>query len=80
MSNKKNDVNTLAKRFRGYYPVVIDVETGGFNAQQDALLEVAAMTLKWIKRVGYRLMKTPFPCCTFCGSKYRSNCTRFYGY
>ncbi|WGO84781.1 ribonuclease T [Arsenophonus apicola] len=46
MSNKKNDVNTLAKRFRGYYPVVIDVETGGFNAQQDALLEVAAMTLK----------------------------------
>ncbi|MDR5612548.1 MAG: ribonuclease T [Arsenophonus sp.] len=46
MSNKKNGVNTLAKRFRGYYPVVIDVETGGFNAQQDALLEVAAMTLK----------------------------------
>lgn len=46
MSNKKNDVNTLAKRFRGYYPVVIDVETGGLNAQQDALLEVAAMTLK----------------------------------
>ncbi|MFV9998311.1 MAG: ribonuclease T [Arsenophonus endosymbiont of Dermacentor nuttalli] len=46
MSNKKNSVNTLAKRFRGYYPVVIDVETGGFNAQNDALLEVAAMTLK----------------------------------
>ncbi|RXK34082.1 ribonuclease T [Arsenophonus endosymbiont of Bemisia tabaci Asia II 3] len=46
MSNKKNGDNTLAKRFRGYYPVVIDVETGGFNAQQDALLEVAAMTLK----------------------------------
>lgn len=46
MSNKKLFVNTLAKRFRGYYPVVIDVETGGFNAQQDALLEVAAITLK----------------------------------
>ncbi|MDT9587345.1 MAG: ribonuclease T [Candidatus Arsenophonus melophagi] len=46
MSNKKNDANTLAKRFRGYYPVVIDVETGGFNAQQDALLEIATITLK----------------------------------
>ncbi|SPP31247.1 Ribonuclease T [Arsenophonus endosymbiont of Aleurodicus floccissimus] len=46
MSNKTNGGNTLAKRFRGYYPVVIDAETGGFNAQQDALLEVAAMTLK----------------------------------
>lgn len=29
-------------RFRGYYPVVIDVETAGFNAQTDALLEIAA--------------------------------------
>jgi len=27
-------------------PVVIDVETGGFNAKKDALLEVAAVTLK----------------------------------
>lgn len=46
MYNKKNDANMLAKRFGGYYPVVIDVETGGFNAQQDALLEIAAITLK----------------------------------
>lgn len=38
--------NALEKRFRGYFPVVIDVETAGFNAQQDALLEVAAVTLK----------------------------------
>ncbi|MFG1496788.1 ribonuclease T [Saccharospirillum sp. HFRX-1] len=36
----------LSQRFRGYYPVVIDVETAGFNAQTDALLEVAAMTLR----------------------------------
>lgn len=27
-------------------PVVVDVETGGFNPQKDALLEVAAATLK----------------------------------
>jgi len=36
----------LATRFRGYLPVIIDVETAGFNAQSDALLEVAAVLLK----------------------------------
>ncbi|MBR9857413.1 MAG: ribonuclease T, partial [Gammaproteobacteria bacterium] len=39
----------LNERFRGYYPVVIDVETGGFNAKTDALLEIAAITLKMDK-------------------------------
>ena len=37
---------TMAGRFRGFLPVIIDVETGGFNASTDALLEVAAVTLK----------------------------------
>ena len=36
----------LAKRFRGFLPVIVDVETGGFNARTDALLEVAAVTLR----------------------------------
>ena len=36
----------LKDRFRGYYPVVIDVETAGFNPKTDALLEMAATTLK----------------------------------
>jgi ribonuclease T len=35
----------LSKRFRGFLPVIIDVETGGFNAQTDALLEIAAVTV-----------------------------------
>jgi ribonuclease T len=35
----------MAERFRGFLPVVVDVETGGFNAQTDALLEVAAVLL-----------------------------------
>jgi len=34
----------MARRFRGYLPVVVDVETGGFNAATDALLEIAAVT------------------------------------
>ncbi len=40
-----DDVNSLRGRFRGFYPVVIDVESAGFNAATDALLEIAAVTL-----------------------------------
>lgn len=36
----------VAKRFRGYLPVVVDVETGGFVAATDALLEIAAVMLE----------------------------------
>src|SRR5690606_12198294 len=36
----------LAQRFRGFLPVIVDVETGGFNAQSDALLEIAAVTVR----------------------------------
>ncbi|MBM89005.1 MAG: ribonuclease T [Gammaproteobacteria bacterium] len=36
----------LADRFRTYLPVVIDVETGGFNSNTDAILEVAAVVLE----------------------------------
>ncbi|MDF7680823.1 ribonuclease T [Enterobacteriaceae bacterium ESL0689] len=39
-------LNGLCDRFRGFYPVVIDVETAGFNPRTDALLEIAAITLK----------------------------------
>jgi len=45
MANKDN-INNLSQRFRGYYPVVIDVETSGFDAQTNALLEIAAVTLQ----------------------------------
>ena len=37
----------MADRFRGFLPVVVDVETGGFNARTDALLEIAAVLLKF---------------------------------
>jgi ribonuclease T len=35
----------MAERFRGFLPVIVDVETGGFDAERDALLEVAAITV-----------------------------------
>ncbi|GAA0784413.1 MULTISPECIES: ribonuclease T [Pseudomonadati] len=40
------DSNKFKHRFRGYFPVVIDVETAGFNANTDALLEIAVTMLK----------------------------------
>lgn len=45
-----NDLNLIesgmASRFRGFLPVVVDVETGGVNAKTDALLEIAAVLLE----------------------------------
>src|SRR5690606_18561518 len=36
----------MARRFRGFLPVVVDVESGGFNAATDALLEIAAVLIE----------------------------------
>lgn len=36
----------LAKRFRNLLPIVIDLETSGLNPQTNAILEIAAVTLK----------------------------------
>ena len=36
---------TWANRFRGFLPIVIDVETSGLESATDALLEIAAVTL-----------------------------------
>jgi len=35
----------IAQRFRGFLPIVVDVETAGFDAQRDALLEIAAVII-----------------------------------
>jgi ribonuclease T len=37
---------SIARRFRGFLPVVVDVETGGFDAQRHALLEIAASIIR----------------------------------
>lgn len=45
MTNLRDTKHPMANRFRGFLPVVVDVETAGFNARTDALLEIAAVTL-----------------------------------
>src|SRR3954464_11998130 len=37
----------MSRRFRAFLPVVVDVETGGFNSGTDALLEIAAVTIRF---------------------------------
>jgi ribonuclease T len=36
----------MARRFRGYLPVAVDIESGGFHAATDALLEIAAVFIE----------------------------------
>ena len=40
-----SDPTPMAQRFRGFLPVVVDVETGGFNEATDALLQIAAVLI-----------------------------------
>lgn len=37
---------SIVDRFRGFLPVVVDIETGGFNARTNALLEIAACIVR----------------------------------
>ena len=39
-----------ADRFRGFLPVVVDVECGGFDSERDALLEIAAVVIQMDER------------------------------
>lgn len=57
----------IAQRFRGFLPVIIDVETAGFDAKTDALLEIAAVILRMNSNGRLELAEThachvePFP-------------------
>lgn len=44
-SSGMTENHPIAERFRGFLPVVVDVETGGFDCLTDAVLEIAATTL-----------------------------------
>ena len=58
---------TISRRFRGFLPVVVDVETGGFNPDTDALLEIAVVLLdrdeagRWSQRETRSCHVEPFP-------------------
>lgn len=43
--SEQDYTSLIADRFRGFLPVIIDVETSGFNADTDAVLELAAVTI-----------------------------------
>jgi len=62
-----NDIPMMSNRFRGFLPIVIDVETGGFNPNTDALLEIAGVSIQ-IREDGslmrgetWRYHVVPFP-------------------
>ena len=67
MPEKERSDDAMARRFRGFLPVVVDVETGGFNAATDALLEIAAVMLRFtpegelVPSESYRYLVKPFP-------------------
>lgn len=44
-SANNNQISPLAQRFRKFLPVVVDVETAGFNPKTDALLEIAFLPI-----------------------------------
>ncbi|HEY0231705.1 MAG TPA: ribonuclease T [Dokdonella sp.] len=44
--NNPAPLSRMAQRFRGFLPVVIDVETGGFDCERHALLEIAAVIVR----------------------------------
>ncbi|MGN1392748.1 MAG: ribonuclease T [Succinivibrionaceae bacterium] len=80
-TNINTQQNTFSDRFRGFYPVIIDVETAGFNPKTDALLEVAAVTLKFdengclIQDEVFHANITPFP-----GAVLNESNLKFLGY
>lgn len=50
--------DSIAQRFRGYLPVVVDVETSGLNARTDALLEIAAVVIGMDEQGAVRPLQT----------------------
>jgi ribonuclease T len=46
MQTENDRPHPMATRFRGFLPVVVDVETAGFDPQRHALLEIAAVVMR----------------------------------
>ncbi len=61
MSDLFQKKDPIAQRFRGFLPVVVDLETAGFDPQRHALLEIAASILRMDARG--RLVPGPLLAC-----------------
>ena len=48
----------ISQRFRGFLPVIVDVETGGFDPIRDALLEVAFVFIDYDELRGWQRVAT----------------------
>jgi ribonuclease T len=59
--NDASEPAPISRRFRGYLPVVIDVETGGFDDRTDALLEIAAVIIA-LSPDGHLVPQEPISC------------------
>ena len=46
------------ERFRGFLPVIVDVETGGFICETDALLEIAVVLVSYSRSLGWSRDRT----------------------
>src|ERR1700754_464899 len=44
-TTSNSTASSMAGRVRGFLPVIVDVETGGFDAERDALLEIAVVPI-----------------------------------
>lgn len=56
----------MSSRFRGYLPVVVDLETGGFDAQTHAILEMALVEVgfdqgEMVLKERWQQAVTPYP-------------------
>ena len=70
--------NLISKRFRGYLPVVVDIETSGFSPVENAVLEIAAVITRMDEEGRLEIAEThschvkPFP-----GSKLEASALTF---
>jgi ribonuclease T len=78
--NTTTSESLMAQRFRKFFPVIVDVETAGFNPETDALLEFAAITLQFNDN-GYLVPKNTYyyKIKPFEGSKFVQSNLKFTG-
>lgn len=61
MAEPDPEKTLMSQRFRGFLPVIVDVETGGFDQNKDALLEIGAVTVK-IDESGHLSVNDEYAC------------------